>query len=115
MGFDGEVWRVHSGDEAVGEILIDDADFPWLEGRFTAGPAYGAVQELFARELALAKRDDEDHWKEWETVHDEIRRRVSLSSPDGPVPEFLLHIEGERAWFRWSDEPFADEPFADEE
>ncbi|MCX4705810.1 hypothetical protein OG252_06440 [Streptomyces sp. NBC_01352] len=109
MGFDGEVWRVHSGDEAVGEILIDDADFPWLEGRFTAGPAYGAVQELFARELALAKRDDEDHWKEWETVHDEIRRRVSLSSPDGPVPEFLLHIEGERAWFRWSDEPFADE------
>ncbi|MDQ1050714.1 hypothetical protein [Streptomyces sp. V4I2] len=109
MGFDGEVWRVRSGGEAVGEILIDDVDFPWLGGRFTAGPAYGAVQELFGRELALAERDDEDHWKEWETVHDEIRGRVSLSSPDGPVPEFLLHIEGDRAWFRWSDEPFADE------
>lgn len=22
-----------------------------------------------------------------------------------PVPEWL-HIEGDRAWFRWSDEPF---------
>ncbi len=31
---------------------------------------------------------------------------MTLTSPDGPVPEFLLHIEGEQAWFRWSDEPF---------
>jgi hypothetical protein len=30
---------------------------------------------------------------------------VSLASPDGPVAEFLLHIEGDRAWFRWSEEP----------
>lgn len=108
MGFEGEVWRVRSGAEPVGEIVIDDADFPWLSGRFTAGPAFGAVQELFARELALTQRDDEGHWGEWESAYDEIRRRVSLLSPDGPVPEFLLHIEGDRAWFRWSDEPFGD-------
>ena len=106
MGFDGEVWRVHSGGEPVGEIVIDDADFPWLSGRFTAGPAFGAVQDLFARELDLVRRDEEGHWREWDEVYDEILRRVSLTSPDGPVAEFLLHIEGDRAWFRWSDEPF---------
>ncbi len=27
-------------------------------------------------------------------------------SPDGPVAGFLPHIEGGRAWLRWSDEPF---------
>ncbi|WP_217238244.1 hypothetical protein [Streptomyces sp. AC555_RSS877] len=108
MGFDGEVWRVRSGEEAVGEIVIDDVDFPWLAGKFTVGPAYGAVRELFARELALAERDDEAHRQEWEAAYDEIRHRVSLFSPDGPVPEFLLHIEQDRAWFRWSDEPFTD-------
>jgi hypothetical protein len=106
VGFEGEVWRLRSGEEPVGEILIDDADFPWLSGRFTAGPAFGAVRDLFARELALIERDDEKHRQEWEAAYDEISRRVSLSSPDGPVPEFLLHIEGDRAWFRWSDEPF---------
>ncbi|MFI9832237.1 hypothetical protein ACIHIX_31655 [Streptomyces sp. NPDC051913] len=105
MGFEGQVWHV-GGGEPVGEILIDDADFPWLSGRFTAGPGYDAVRELFARELVLAERDEDGHWAEWERVHDEIRRRVSLVSPDGPVPEFLLHIEGDRAWFRWSDKPF---------
>jgi hypothetical protein len=41
-----------------------------------------------------------------EEAYDEVRRRVSLHAPGGPVPEFLLHIEGDRAWFRWSDEPF---------
>ncbi|NUP38611.1 MAG: hypothetical protein HOY76_16735 [Streptomyces sp.] len=106
MGFVGEVWRVRSGEEPVGEILIDDADFPWLSGRFTAGPGFEAVRDLFARELALMDQDYEKHWQEWETAYDEITRRVSLSSPDGPVPEFLLHIEGDRAWFRWNDEPF---------
>ncbi len=108
MGCEGEVWRVHGAGEPVGEILIDDADFPWLSGRFTAGPGFAAVRDLFARELALAERDDEGHWEEWERVCAEIGRRVSLSSPDGPVAEFLLHIQGDRAWFRWSDEPFDD-------
>ncbi len=102
MGFDGQVWHLHSGDVPVGEILIDEADFPWLSGHFTAAAAFATLRELFASQLALA----EDPGEEWERVYDEIRRRVSLTSPEGPVPEFLLHIEGERAWFRWSDKPF---------
>ncbi|WP_328564224.1 hypothetical protein [Streptomyces coelicoflavus] len=118
MGFEGETWHVRgvpeNGDHAeagaeIGEILIEGADFPWLSGRFRAGPAYGAVQDLFARELALAERDGAGHWAEWETVYAEIERRVRLVSPDGPVAEFLLHIEGDRAWFRWSEEPFEPE------
>ncbi|MFG2323092.1 hypothetical protein [Streptomyces sp. NPDC048568] len=32
-------------------------------------------------------------------------KRAPLS-PDGPVAGFLPHIEGHRAWFRWSDELF---------
>ncbi|MDG9719534.1 hypothetical protein [Streptomyces sp. DH24] len=105
MGFEGDVWQVRCGTESVGEILIEEADFPWLSGRFVPGPAYDGVRELFARELALTERDDDDHWTEWEAAYDEIRRRVTLSSPDGPVPEFLLHIDGDQAWFRWSDVP----------
>ncbi|MFE2459137.1 hypothetical protein [Streptomyces sp. NPDC059402] len=115
MGFEGETWHVRGvpdtgedggADTEIGEILIEDADFPWLSGRFRAGPAFDAVRGLFARELALAERDGAEHWAEWETVYAEIGRRVRLVSPDGPVAEFLLHIDGDRAWFRWSDEPF---------
>ncbi|MET7733474.1 hypothetical protein ABZT02_19180 [Streptomyces sp. NPDC005402] len=106
MGFDGEVWQVRGGGDRVGDILIDEADFPWLSGRFTAGPGFAGVRELFARELALMDEFDEERQQEWEKAYDEVRRRVSLLAPTGPVAEFLLHIEGDRAWFRWSDEPF---------
>ncbi|MET9777293.1 hypothetical protein ABZ023_23995 [Streptomyces sp. NPDC006367] len=58
MGFERGVWRVRdvTGAEAGG-IVVDDADFPWLSGRFAPGAAYAALQDLFARELALAERD----------------------------------------------------------
>ncbi|MET9731160.1 hypothetical protein ABZZ79_10990 [Streptomyces sp. NPDC006458] len=108
MGFDGEVWRVLRGTELVGDIVIDDADFPWLSGRFEPGPAYDGVRELFARELALVSVEGDLDVEAWEAAYDEILRLVSLESPRGPVPAFLLHIEGDAAWFRWSDEPDED-------
>src|SRR4051794_41376076 len=92
VGFEGAVWKVRSGDEPVGDILIDEADFPWLSGPFTARPGFAGVRELFARELALVDEDDEERQHEWEETYDEVRRRVSLHAPGGPVPEFLLHI-----------------------
>ena len=34
-------------------------------------------------------------------------RPSAFFTPDGrPVPEFLLHVDGDDAWWRWSDEPF---------
>jgi hypothetical protein len=104
----GELWLVQrrGQPELVGEILVEEADFPWLSGRFTPGPAFVGVQSLFDRELELMEFDDDEHWAEWEKAYDEIREAVSLTAPSGPVPEFLLHIERGHAWFRWSDEPF---------
>ncbi|MFF9817425.1 hypothetical protein [Streptomyces sp. NPDC014006] len=106
MGYQGQVWRLTGATGAIGEVVVEEADFPWLRGRFAAGPAFGSVRALFERELALA--DDED-WDAWERVWDDISRTVTLHAPDGPVAEFLLHIEDDRAWFRWSDEPLADD------
>ncbi|MGW0611477.1 hypothetical protein [Streptomyces sp. NPDC002788] len=61
MGFKGQVWRVHSAgrepDGAVGEIVVEEAAFPWLSGRFTPGPSFDSVRDLSAQELALARQD----------------------------------------------------------
>ncbi|MEU3841394.1 hypothetical protein AB0E88_15350 [Streptomyces sp. NPDC028635] len=109
MGFVGQVWRLTGAAGAIGEVVVEEADFPWLRGRFTAGPAFGSVRGLFERELALADDEDRDAW---ERVWDDIARAVTLHAPHGPVAEFLLHIEDDRAWFRWSDEPVDGGPAA---
>lgn len=41
-----------------------------------------------------------------EAVRDATRSPVAGLSPRGRVPELLLHIQGDEAWSRGSDEPF---------
>ncbi|MEV4560357.1 hypothetical protein AB0K51_25635 [Kitasatospora sp. NPDC049285] len=94
----GDVWQVLSGGEVVGEIAVDEGDWPWLSGHFTSKPGFDALRPLFERELALAEAED---WDAWEPVVEEISRNVQLASPKGPVTEFLLHVDGESAWFRY--------------
>ncbi|MER5867533.1 DUF4240 domain-containing protein [Kitasatospora sp. NPDC002040] len=102
MGFEGQVWRLVRQEELVGEIVVEESDFPWLRGRFVAGSAFATFEPLFARARALADAED---WEGFDNVYEEIGRTLSLVSPSGPVPEFLLHIQDGHSWFRWSDEP----------
>lgn len=98
-----QVWRLVRDEEPIGEIVIDEADWPWLHGRFVPAPAFSQVKGLFDREQELLEAED---FPAWETAYGQIASTMTLVSPDGPVAEFLLHVEGDRAWFRWSDEPF---------
>ncbi|MFI0355231.1 hypothetical protein [Actinomadura sp. 9N407] len=104
MGFEGNVWRVMCQDELVGEITIETADWPWLNGRFAAGPGFPRLEPLFSQELTLLDQIDCDY-EAWEAVYEQIAGSVQLLAPHGPVAEFLLHIQDDQAWFRWSDEP----------
>ncbi|MCO1580710.1 hypothetical protein M8C13_33635 [Crossiella sp. SN42] len=103
----GAVWRLVRGAEPLGEIVITEADFPWLHGRFQPRPAFAEVKPLFDAELALSESDEDND--AWEQAYRRITSSLSLVSPEGPVAEFLLHIQGDEAWFRWSDEPFDEE------
>ncbi|MFK0295966.1 hypothetical protein ACIQU6_36595 [Streptomyces sp. NPDC090442] len=105
MPYIGETWRVERGADVVGEITITEAGFPWLNGRFTPGPAFAELEPHFARELSLIDTLDED-LAAWEDAYARASDGVRLVAPAGPVAEFLLHIEDDAAWFRWSDEPF---------
>ncbi|WP_157767703.1 hypothetical protein [Actinosynnema pretiosum] len=97
------VWRVvrRDGGRVVCRIDVDEADFPWLAGSVTAGPAFDGCAPLFARVRELAGRG-----QDWGGAYARVESAVGLVSPEGPVAEFLLHLDGGRAWFRFSEEPF---------
>jgi hypothetical protein len=103
MNHGDQVWRLMQGEELLAELIVTGGDFPWLNARIRAMPGFEAVRRLFEEELrALAHIDDDVGT--WQAAYDRIRKAVSLY-PDGrPVPEFLLHVDGEEAWWRWSDE-----------
>ena len=73
---------------------------PWTECRFTPTPAFTRVAALFAAELEFLNRDE---MEAWEAAYDRVARLgLELRPADGgePIREFILHVDGEQAWFR---------------
>jgi hypothetical protein len=60
--------------------------------------------------LRLLDRIDDDV-EPWERANEAVRSAVILRYPQGDkVLEFLLHIDGDDAWWRWNDEPIDENP-----
>ena len=100
-----ELWRLYRGAELLAEIVVDGVDMPWFQGRVVPRPAFEELRPVFARELALLEAIDEDY-DAWEQAYAPIDE-LTLAAPTGPVADFLLHIDGDRASFRWSAEPLS--------
>ncbi|MEG3632568.1 hypothetical protein [Micromonospora palythoicola] len=104
----GGAWTLHrrDGGGVLAELVVNGGDFPWLNARVDPGEGLAQFRPLFAEELRLLDAIDEDV-ESWERAYEAVRNAVTLRYPDGQeVPEFLLHLDGDEAWWRWSDEPF---------
>ncbi|GAA3921898.1 hypothetical protein [Actinoplanes auranticolor] len=109
-GHQGAVWTLHRRDDGrlIAELAVTTADFPWLYARIDAREGLAEFAALFAEELSRSDRIDDDA-EAWERAHEAVRKAVQLRYPNGDeVPEFLLHISADEAWWRWSDEEFQD-------
>ena len=91
-------WRLVRGDEFLAELVVTGGDFPWLNASVRPAVAFAEVRPVFDEELRLLELLD-DELEQLEAAYRRIREVVRLLAPDGrPVPEFLLHIDGEDAW-----------------
>lgn len=92
------VWR---GAERLGTIQLTDADQPFWYGTFVAEAPYAPLADRFARESRACEQIDTDY-EAWELLAMEINGPgLAIVEPDGwRLEEILLHIDGERAWFR---------------
>lgn len=112
MRDDERVWQLRRDGQAIADLVVTGGDFPWLNATLRASPGFEEIRPLFQQELAALEHIEED-LAAWDNAYERIRAAITLHQPDGhPVPEFLLHIDGLDAWWRWSDEAF-DPPTAD--
>jgi hypothetical protein len=104
MNHGEQVWRLMQGEELPAELVVTGGDFPWLNARIRAMPGFEAVRPLFEEAPGAGAH------RRRRLLASRLRphpRAVSLHNPEGrPVPEFLLHVDGNDAWWRWSDESF---------
>jgi hypothetical protein len=101
-----QMWTLHSGEERIADLVVTGGDFPWLHARVRPYPGLEELRPLFDEERRLLDELD-NHVEAWEAAYEQVRASVTLRYPDGrTVPEFLLHLDGDEAWWRWSDETF---------
>jgi hypothetical protein len=105
-----EVWSLHHRDQLVAKLHVSGSDFPWLHGDVEPCDGFEDVAPLFEEELGLLDAIKDVETPEWTAAYERIRAETRLTDPEGrDVAEYLLHINEEQAWWRWSDEPFPDE------
>lgn len=103
------MWRIFRGGQLVADLVVYGGDFPWLNARVFPKEGFEEIRPIFEEELRRLDAYD-DNIEGWEDAYRRVRVAVSLAAPDGHlVREFILHIDGTEAWWRWTDEPFKDE------
>jgi len=91
-------WTLYAGDEHLADLVVTGLDDPWLHARVEAQPGLERFRPLFEEEL---KGEDGDIGGPRLSA---LRRELRLLKPDGTAAaSFLLHVDGEVAWWRWID------------
>jgi hypothetical protein len=93
-------YRLYRRDRLLGALTHTDDDFPWHNGTFDPAPEFEEVRPMFERELALLNADQMDEWEvAWEAIA-ALGLRLEPVDAGADIEEFLLHIDGSRAWWR---------------
>jgi hypothetical protein len=95
------VYKSYRGDVLLGTITPDNtrSDFPWYAGIFHPTPDFETVRPLFENELSVLDSEDFDAWElAWQAI---TKPGLKLEYDNGEiVNELLIHIEGEKTWWR---------------
>jgi hypothetical protein len=96
-------WRLKRGNVVLGTLSELSIDQPFGVYRFEPTPDFEGVRPLFDEELRLLNTRRSTS-REWEEASERIEGLgLTLVSPDEAqiIDDFLLHIDGDRAWFRY--------------
>ena len=102
-------WKLVKGDLVLAELFMGEVDFPFLYGKARVTEHFPLVKPYFDLDaVTLTENLDDDHYEELDQMYEQMKAEgVRLVDPGGePVAEFLLHIDGSDASFRYSYEPF---------
>ena len=94
-------YRVIRQGVLLGTLTRTGSDMPWWLGEFDPAPGFASIRTLFDRERELLDADED--MDAWGRTWDELSDGLVLEPLDGrkPITEFLLHIEGKEATWRY--------------
>lgn len=93
-------YQLRRGEDLLGRLNSYASDFPWVHCKFEPSASFAELRPLFDEELRLLDGEDIVAWEEaYEKIRALNLRLVAMNGGD-EIGDFLLHIDGDEAWFR---------------
>lgn len=86
---------------SVANLTIHEIDQPWFHAAFESTTDFAQIQPLFETELQLFHAGDMDEWESAYSAIDALALRLESADGTQTIDDFLLHIDGRAAWFRY--------------
>lgn len=93
------VWQLKRGDVLLGTLTLYEQDMFWFFCDFVALPEFEDYRSIFTEGLKLIDAVGSEEWEAWEIALQTFSL-IEVTSVFHPITEFMLHIEGDKAWFR---------------
>ena len=95
-------WELKKGGELLGVLTEQNIHQPWINCKFQASPAFALYEGLFAEEIRLLNRDEMELRQQAYQKIDELELALEPLNEGGEtIKDFILHIDGDRAQFRY--------------
>ncbi|HVE55475.1 MAG TPA: hypothetical protein VNB22_01515 [Pyrinomonadaceae bacterium] len=88
-------------DKLLGTLRSYDSNFPWINCKFEPTEAFQAIKPLFDEKIEFLESGDFENLEAADKQLENLAIKL-VNLEDGKiVNEFLLHIQGDEAWFRY--------------
>ena len=97
-----KAWNLVRGGKTFGTLTLRSVDQPFLLCDFRPTADFTEIAPLFATELEALNAGLMDRWEQdYEKIVALGLKLIPVDAETSPtIEEFLLHIDGDEAWFR---------------
>lgn len=96
-----KVFNLMRGNELLGVLRSYEVDFPWMHCKFESTNEFEIIRPLFETELIVLESEDIEKWEESYKPIEELNLILLDTDKSEIIENFLLHIQGDEAWFRF--------------
>jgi hypothetical protein len=96
-------YQLRRGNDVLGRLTSCAPDFPWMCCKFEPSASFAEMKQLFDDELRLLNGEDTIAWEDAYEKIRALKLRLVRTNGEDEISEFLLHIDGDEVWFRFSD------------
>lgn len=98
--------QLKQGSAILGNLHLVKVDQPWFFCKFTPTADFREFEELFHREVTLlntgfVNKSQEEEWDAVVDTIDTLNLTLEDKNDKTTIKDFLLHIDGSEAWFRY--------------